>query len=78
VARSALVDGIFETSFYRGLPTLLRGKHEAAACYDFGCFLAYDASPEGHLWNGWSSVNQVVRHSIWDALFTYVIVLRRK
>jgi hypothetical protein len=77
-ARKALVDGIFETSFYRGLPRLLRDKDADADSYEYGCFLAYDASPEGALWKAWQDINEEVRTSIWNTLFTHVLVLRRK
>src|SRR6201982_332171 len=77
-ARRALVEGIFETSFYRGLPTLLRGKDETANSYEYGCFLAYDASPDGQMWKAWNEINEQVRASIWNTLFTHVMVFRKK
>jgi hypothetical protein len=77
-ARRALVEGIFETSFYRGLPTLLRGKDDAADSYEYGCFLAYDASPDGQMWNAWNEINEQVRASIWNTLSTHVMVFRKK
>ena len=77
-ARRALVEGIFEASFYRGLPTLLKGKDETTDSYEFGCFLAYDASPDGQMWKAWSEINEQVRTSIWNTLFTHVMVFRKK
>jgi hypothetical protein len=76
MAKSALVNGIFESFFYRGLPTLLTGKEEGGGAYDLGCFVAYDASPQGKLQEARSSINAKVAESCREGLGVRVMVLR--
>ena len=77
-AKKALVEGVFESAFYRGLPTLLSGRDEKADCYDYACLLAYDASEKRELSNAWANVSNEVRDSCWEAMSTRVMVLQRK
>jgi|SRR5580704_144328 hypothetical protein len=78
MGRSAIVNGIFESFFYRGLPTLLSGKEQDGSGYDFGCFLAYDASPQGSLWTAWAKINGKVAQSCLEGLNVRVMVLRKE
>jgi hypothetical protein len=63
-------------SSFRGLPTLLTGKEDGVTAYDIGCFLAYDASPQGKLREAWSSINGKVAESCREGLGVHVMVLR--
>ncbi len=77
-ARKALAEGVFESAFYRGLPTLLRGRDGEADSYEFACLLAYDASEGAELWNAWKKVSDDVRESTSKELFTRVMIIRAK
>lgn len=65
-----LVDGIRQTVFYRGLPR----DEEGGSLYDFGCFLAYDASPDGSLATRWNDVND--KAHFWQTSNIFPIILR--
>jgi hypothetical protein len=56
-AEKALVDGVYEAAFYRGLPFTPAGQPGSADWdYEYGCLLAYDASDKGYLKAAWNSV----------------------
>ncbi|GAB6060626.1 hypothetical protein [Desulfonatronum parangueonense] len=71
-----LADGIYQTFFYRGLPFVPEKPSHPAWDYDYGCFLAYDATPEGSLLDLWNSLDQHVRSSCWDGANIFVMILR--
>jgi hypothetical protein len=49
-AIKALVEGAYETMFYRGLPKTSSGANgDSGWDYDYGCLVAYDASDSGVL-----------------------------
>lgn len=73
----ALVKGVYEAFYYRGLPRLPKGSWGNAWDYDFACFLASDASNDGGLKEAWESVRKTVKSSIWDGANIYVMILRR-
>jgi len=75
-AKTVLVNGIFEAFFYRGVPTLLRGKEQYSSGYDYACLLAYDASPLGALQKAWREMNKDVALSLWNQLHVYIMILR--
>jgi hypothetical protein len=75
-AKSALVSGIFEAFFYRGLPTLSCRDNQNFCAYDYACLLAYDASPHGSLQAAWRSMNDRVVSSLWNQLYVFVMVVR--
>ncbi len=72
VAKSAIVAGIFESFFYRALPTLT-GKNAKTSSYKYACFLAYDASRS--LCSARSKINKCVIDSCWEDLNIYVMIL---
>lgn len=73
---SALVEGVHQTFFYLGLARLPeRGKHPAWD-YEFGCFLALDASNEGGLKKAWEKLSETVKTGIWDGANIHVMILR--
>jgi hypothetical protein len=67
-ARTALVNGVYECCFYRGLPAF-------ASAYDFACLLVLDASREHSVHKAWEDANKDVKRHIWEDLRVYVIVL---
>jgi predicted glycosyltransferase len=75
VADEALVTGVHEVVFYRGLPS---ASSEYAArsgwSYDFGCLLAYDASAGAFLQKAWDSV--LSKRLFWDDAHVFVMILR--
>ena len=73
--RLQLVEGIYETMFYVGLPKASpRSSREPGWDYDFGCLLAYDASDSGILVSAWNSVN--CKPIFWEGGNLYVMILR--
>lgn len=75
-AEKGLAEGIYQTFFYRGLPFVPEKPNHPAWDYDYGCFLAYDATPEGSLLNLWNSLDRHVRSSCWDGANIFVMILR--
>ena len=77
-AKTQLVEGVFECSFYRGLSTLLSRKGQDSCGYDFACLVAYDASDGQSLKKAWKElreINDPVVRSLWENLRAYVMVL---
>jgi hypothetical protein len=66
-AEEALVMGVYETMFYRGLPAKGWG-------YDYGCLLAYDASVDGVLQKAWNAV--AVKRLFWEDAQVFVMAVR--
>jgi hypothetical protein len=77
-AEKALVTGIYEVFFYRGLPPIEESEKHPAWDYDYGCLLAYDATPEGTLKDAWESLSSAVKDACWDGASVYVMILRGK
>jgi hypothetical protein len=40
------------------------------------CLFAFDATPEGHFLNAWSSLDSKVRKGFWEGANIYVMILR--
>jgi hypothetical protein len=75
-AKSALVQGIYEAFFYRGLPTRMEKPPHASWNYDYGCLLIYDGSRDGTVNEAWRSLDRQVRTACWDGANIYVMVLQ--
>ena len=74
-AEKALVDGIYEAAFYRGLPFTPSGQPGSADWdYEYGCLLAYDASDEGYLKAAWDSVQG--KRLFWEGANVFVMIIR--
>jgi hypothetical protein len=63
-AEQALVTGVWEVAYYRGLPWN----------YEYGCLLAYDASPDASLKETWASVG--AKRLFWEDANVFVMVVR--
>jgi hypothetical protein len=72
-AERALVTGVYEVAFYRGLP-VEADHHDSGWDYDFGCLLAYDASPKASLLQAWNSVH--AKRLFWDDANIFVMIIR--
>ncbi len=72
-AEAALVNGIYETAFYRGLPPSADHDDDSDWNYDYACLLAYDASAGGHLRAAWDSVT--CKPLFWNDAGVYVMVI---
>lgn len=75
-AETALVDGIYQSFFYRGLPPLSPTRRHAGWTYEFACLMAYDASPDASLLNAWRSLPAIVKEGCREGANIYVMVLR--
>ncbi len=74
-AEEALVAGVYEASYYRGLPSATaQYAPQTNWGYDFGCLLAYDASDGSHLKRAWRSVAS--KSLFWDDARVFVMILR--
>jgi hypothetical protein len=65
------VKGVYETAFYRGIPPSFS---EDNWDYDFGCFLAYDASDGAYMQQAWDSV--VSKSMFWSGANIFVMIVR--
>ncbi len=74
-AKSCLARGIYECTFYRGLPTLLMSETAGAGAYDFGCLFVYDASRNHAVLDALQGVNAEVRKCWWTELKIFVMVV---
>jgi hypothetical protein len=72
-AERALVAGVYETAFYRGIPPSL-SEDKSGWGYDFGCFLAYDASDGAYMQQAWDSVAS--KSMFWDGANIFVMIVR--
>lgn len=75
-AETDLVTNIYQAFFYRSLPCLEETTTHPEWNYDYGCLLAYDASPKGALLSAWNSLPTTVRDGCWDGGNVYVMILR--
>jgi len=75
-AETALLDGVYQSFFYRGLPKVPSTKRHAAWDYEFACLLAYDGSPDASLLNAWRTMPAVVKEGCWEGANIYILVLR--
>jgi hypothetical protein len=71
-----LVNGIYETFYYLSMPSIPAAKTHPAWNYDFGCFLAFDASVEGGLYKTWNSITEEVRAGFWEGGNLFVMIIR--
>lgn len=76
-AEAALITGIYQAFFYRGLPPVPETTRRRAWDYDYACLLAYDATQDGSLLKAWAAVDQEVkRKGLWEGASIYVMILR--
>jgi len=75
-AKRKLVTDIYETFFYRGLPSLAPAKGHPEWKYDYACFMAYDASALGTLAKAWNDLPLQTRRCFWEGANVYVMILR--
>jgi hypothetical protein len=68
--QKALLNGVEEVAYYRGLPR----TREGGSLYDFGCLLAYDASEKGELWRLWQEIGN--KDQFWNSANIQPIILR--
>lgn len=75
-ANSALIDGLYECFFYRGLPRRQTSVKERADWnYDYACLLAYDATPDARLKGAWNKLDEEVRNAFWHGAKIFVLLL---
>ena len=67
---AALVAGIYEAMFYRGLP---KEDDESLWNYDYGCLVAYDASKSRALHAAWEAVT--CKSDFWMGGNIFVMIL---
>jgi hypothetical protein len=72
-ANKVLVEGAYETMFYRGLPAN-SDRSEPGWDYDYGCLLAYDASEGGLLKEAWDGV--MCKDTFWNGGNIFVMIIR--
>lgn len=77
-AESDLVTNIYQAFFYRALPKIDEDPKTPAWDYDYSCLLAYDASPEGTLYEAWNKLDKKVRAGFWEGANLYVMIIRAK
>lgn len=77
-AKTEIVKGIYQCFFYLGLPKRPEEKDYLAWDYDYACYLACDATPDGTLQEAWSSVDPRVKKACWQGANIYVMILRSK
>jgi hypothetical protein len=73
-AAKALVEGVYEAAYYRGLPKVAPHPAKPGWDYDYGCLLAYDASDDGVLTSAWRSVKS--KNAFWDGGNIFVMIIR--
>jgi hypothetical protein len=75
-AATTLVSAIYETFFYRGLPSRRLDAEDIRDWdYEFGLLLAYDASPRHSLAVTWRSIPEKVRRTFWETANLYIAIL---
>lgn len=75
-AKTALVTGIYQSFYYRGLPHVEKDKRYAAWDYDFSCFLICDSTDKGSVFSAWDDVRSDISRGCWEGGNIYVMVLR--
>jgi hypothetical protein len=74
-AEAALVEGLYETFFYRSMPQLSKSKkHGAAWDYEFACFIAFDGTQHNRLAKAWVAIEERVGNSFWDEANIFVMI----
>ncbi len=77
-AETELVTNIYQAFFYRALPKIDEDPKTPAWDYDYACLLAYDASPEGALYEAWNTLNKTVKAGFWEGANLFVMIIRAK
>jgi hypothetical protein len=77
-AKVQLVKDLYETFFYLALPLQLPKAKHAGWDYDFACYLAYDATDDGWLFEAWNGLPERVRNSFWEYANIFVMMLPKK
>jgi hypothetical protein len=77
-AETELVTNIYQAFFYRALPKIDADAKTPAWDYDYSCLLAYDASPEGALYEAWNNLDKTVKAGFWEGANLYVMIIRVK
>jgi hypothetical protein len=74
-ATSQLVDGLYQAFFYGAMPTLPPGRDlKHGWDYEYSCFLAYDATPNGRMARAWEALEKI-HQRFWDESNIFVIIL---
>jgi hypothetical protein len=78
IATSELVSGLYQTFFYRAMPTKPAGAGglRFGWDYEYACFLAYDATHTQRLRQAWHDLKET-RKRFWDDGNIYVMILPR-
>jgi hypothetical protein len=73
---TALVEGVYETLFYRCLSHVppSHDPRDPGWDYDFGCLIAYDASEDGVLKRAWDSV--MSKDMFWNGASIFIMIIR--
>jgi hypothetical protein len=74
-AKVQLVKDLYETFFYRALPLRMPKAKHVGWDYEYACYLAYDATDDGSLFNAWNGLPENVRKSFWEYADIFVMVL---
>jgi|ERR1039457_547990 hypothetical protein len=77
-AETELVTNIYQAFFYRALPKIDPDAKTPAWDYDYSCLFAYDASPEGSLYEAWNNLDKTVKAGFWEGANLYVMIIRAK
>lgn len=75
-AEVELVNDIYQAFFYRALPKTESVGNRPGWNYDFACLLAYDASPDGTLFDAWNQLDKSVKKGFWEGANLYVMIIR--
>ncbi len=73
-AKRALVDGLYQTVFYRGLPQAeaTNPRRKAHWHYEYGCFVAIDTT--GKLLEAWAQIERVA-DEFWRSANVYPVIV---
>lgn len=75
-AETELVTNIYQAFFYRALPKIESDNRSPAWDYDYSCLFAYDASPDGALYEAWNKLDKAVKAGFWEGANLYVMIIR--
>jgi hypothetical protein len=75
-AATELVTNLYQAFFYRALPYVPPTKRNPSWDYDYACLLAFDASPDGTLYQTWESLPPKVKRGFWEGANVYAMILR--
>lgn len=73
-----LTKSLYETFYYLSLPPLPEMPPRPAWDYQYGCFLAFDASDAGSLEETWNSLAEEARVGFWENGNIFVMIVRPK